>query len=589
MLRDNRSRLVRAAIIVCAQAILGSQLHSDAANLQASQRPSMSPIPAGEAVSRMDYGTSDALVACTLQWQGSVSFIEENSIAGGYRLAAHQDPAADGCPGPFPFGVTHVIWNVYFQFDEPVTVQLLLVHDTGTVSCPRPGGILHTGPTYIVNPPAAGPWVIRMSLTDTVCVNEPYFAGLRIVSPIDTGLVDILVDTNPPQLCRTFRDTGVGWNDLVGDDGFLHNMQIWSSGLDPSQNGCPNNQCPINVSVIPNPVDAVVGELATATVSATDPDAGGVLKYFLVSGPGSVDSMTGEWSYITTCSDFPGFTVTVEASDRGDGGCPQSQASFQVNVSAPEMLIDGCVPVTTHWGSLASLQLSAIGGCGPVAFTMISGPGSVTPTGAWSYQTDCGDIGSYSVSIRATDATGQMDTCQIDLDVTNIAPGCSAPGPVSAPEGVLTQIPLGPANQADGDALQYSLVSGPEWGGINGANWVGTRPMGDLADYNVCFTVTDMCATSAPCCFLVTEACECECHADPECDGVTNIVDVVLTVNRAFRGSPMITFCPAHPEVDGRTDVDCTGSTDIVDVVKVIEVAFRGVDPATKFCEACAP
>lgn len=589
MTYEQRSLLVGVCILTAAFALLGRDPLSSAAQPPQTQLPSMLVLPEGDIVRSFGQGASAPLVACTLQWQGSVSFIEENSLAGGYRLGAYQDPAVNGCPGPYPFGVTHIFWTVYFAVDIPVQVQLLLLHDTGTVSCPEPGGIYFTGPTFNVNVPAAGPWVIRMSLGDTVCVSGPYFAGIRIVSDIDTGLVDILVDTTPPQNCRTYRDMGSGWNDLIVDDGFIHNMQIWSSGLDPSQNGCPNNQCPTNISITPNPVSAVAGVPANATVNASDPDGGGALRYYIVSGPGTLDSITGEWAYTPTCNDVTGFEVTIEASERGPGGCPLSQASFQVNVAPPSLTIDGCTPVDAHWGTLAALQLNAVGGCPPVSFAMLTGPGTVSLAGAWSYQTDCGDVGAPLVKIRATDATGRADTCEFTLDVTNTVPTCIAPGPVSAPPGELTQIPLGSSSQFDGDALQYSLVSGPAWGGINGANWVATRPMGDLADYTVCYSVTDMCATSAQCCFLVTEACQCECHADPECDGMTNVVDVIQTVNRAFRGSPMITFCPAYPAIDGRTDVDCSGATDIVDVVRMIDVAFRGADPSTKFCEPCGP
>jgi hypothetical protein len=84
--------------------------------------------------------------------------------------------------------------------------------------------------------------------------------------------------------------------------------------------------------------------------------------------------------------------------------------------------------------------------------------------------------------------------------------------------------------------------------------------------------------------------CDCVCHADPECDGVQNIIDVVLTGNRAFRGASAtndVSCIPHGGTVDGRTDVDCSGSTDILDLVKMIDVAFRGASPATRFCDPC--
>ena len=552
------------------------------------QRESMVALSAQDEVRVLEQGMSSPLAACTLRWQGFVSFREQNSLAGGYRLGAYQNPATEGCPGPYPFGVTDIWWTVYFAVDVPIQVQLLLFHDTGTVSCPVPGGTLFAGPVYTLNVPATGPWIIRMSLGDTVCVNAPYFAGIRILSAIGTGIADILIDATAPQVCRTYRDTANAWSDLVANDGFVHNMQLWSSGLDQLQNGCPiSNQCPTNVSAIPNPVNATVGAQASATVTASDPDGGGELQYYLVSGPGSVDGSTGIWAHMPTCNDVPGFTVTIEASDRGFGGCPQSQVSFQVNVAPPSLSIAGCLSVNVHWGSLANLQLDAASGCPPVMFTKLSGPGAVTPGGYWSYETDCGDVGDDSVTIRATDGVGQVANCTFDVAVTNISPTCQSPVAANAPHGELTQIPLGTATDLDGDTLLYILNSGPAWSGVNGTNWVATRPESDSADYTVCFSVNDGCATSTPCCFLVTESCQCECHADPQCDGATDILDVILTVNRAFRAASSIPFCPGQSQVDGRTDVDCTGATDVVDVVKMIDVAFRGADPAAKFCEPC--
>ncbi len=83
--------------------------------------------------------------------------------------------------------------------------------------------------------------------------------------------------------------------------------------------------------------------------------------------------------------------------------------------------------------------------------------------------------------------------------------------------------------------------------------------------------------------------CDCNCHADPSCDGATNILDVVQTVGIAFRGEvPTIdASCPHEPA--GRSDVDCSGATSVVDVVRMVGVAFRGENPATNFCDPCTP
>ncbi|MEW5701996.1 MAG: hypothetical protein AB1792_07190, partial [Candidatus Zixiibacteriota bacterium] len=74
------------------------------------------------------------------------------------------------------------------------------------------------------------------------------------------------------------------------------------------------------------------------------------------------------------------------------------------------------------------------------------------------------------------------------------------------------------------------------------------------------------------------------CHGDPECDGTTDLQDVVWTVEVAFRGAAS-TADPCCP--NQRTDVDCDSTTTIVDVVRFVNVAFRGANSRTEFCHPC--
>jgi len=79
--------------------------------------------------------------------------------------------------------------------------------------------------------------------------------------------------------------------------------------------------------------------------------------------------------------------------------------------------------------------------------------------------------------------------------------------------------------------------------------------------------------------------CLCPCHGDPQCDGISNVQDVVQTVNVAFRGYPPV-FDPLCPY--GQTDVNCDKVTTVVDVVKMVNVVFRGYNRVTEFCQPCA-
>jgi hypothetical protein len=82
----------------------------------------------------------------------------------------------------------------------------------------------------------------------------------------------------------------------------------------------------------------------------------------------------------------------------------------------------------------------------------------------------------------------------------------------------------------------------------------------------------------------ISAGCSCNCHADPVCDGNSNIQDVVTVVNVAFRGV-VDTVDPACTHV-GRTDLNCDCVTSVLDVVNMVNHAFRG--DVTPFCDACA-
>ena len=84
--------------------------------------------------------------------------------------------------------------------------------------------------------------------------------------------------------------------------------------------------------------------------------------------------------------------------------------------------------------------------------------------------------------------------------------------------------------------------------------------------------------------FVSPSCCSCPCAADPICDGPTDVLDVVSTINVAFRnGAPLNDpGCPAS-----RTDADCSGATDVLDVIHMVNVAFRGANAGTEFCAPC--
>jgi hypothetical protein len=143
---------------------------------------------------------------------------------------------------------------------------------------------------------------------------------------------------------------------------------------------------------------------------------------------------------------------------------------------------------------------------------------------------------------------------------------------------------------SDGDGLitagDYVLMSFTDPPEIAGETWylverAGISPAPSPIKSAAAVIVADLLAA-------IPGSCACDCHADPQCDGVTNVLDVVQGVNVAFRGQPDIPDPNAAcPQVT--TDVNCDGVTNVLDVVRLVNVAFRGGNPATEFCDPCGP
>lgn len=83
---------------------------------------------------------------------------------------------------------------------------------------------------------------------------------------------------------------------------------------------------------------------------------------------------------------------------------------------------------------------------------------------------------------------------------------------------------------------------------------------------------------------IVSIGCFCRCHGDPVCNGQLDIVDVVQTINIAFRGAvvPRDQDC-----THSRADVDASGATTVSDVVLMIRVVFDGESIETIFTNPC--
>lgn len=85
---------------------------------------------------------------------------------------------------------------------------------------------------------------------------------------------------------------------------------------------------------------------------------------------------------------------------------------------------------------------------------------------------------------------------------------------------------------------------------------------------------------------VILECCDCPCHGDPVCDGQLDVLDVLKTVDVAFREKEAIVDLYCAHEPGGRTDVNCDGVTNVQDIVAMVAAVFRG--QTGNICDPCA-
>jgi hypothetical protein len=83
---------------------------------------------------------------------------------------------------------------------------------------------------------------------------------------------------------------------------------------------------------------------------------------------------------------------------------------------------------------------------------------------------------------------------------------------------------------------------------------------------------------------VITIDCDCACLGDPNCDSETDVIDLVETINVAFRGMAGVTDSDC---MLSRTDLNASGATDIVDVTLMVRAVFRGEPIETIVTNPC--
>jgi len=108
-------------------------------------------------------------------------------------------------------------------------------------------------------------------------------------------------------------------------------------------------------------------------------------------------------------------------------------------------------------------------GAPAVSWSVVVGPGSISPTGVYTFSGQC-PLGAIPVTVRATSQAGSTDDCSFTLNIIDNAPSCTPAQPtVTVSHGALATNQINTSDPDAGDVVSVSQTSGP--GSTSGSNW----------------------------------------------------------------------------------------------------------------------
>ena len=175
--------------------------------------------------------------------------------------------------------------------------------------------------------------------------------------------------------------------------------------------------------------------------------------FTLVSGPGTVDQTTGQYSWNPPLNQTAAVTVVIQASN----GAGSTQKSTTLNRANQPPVIDFIADHTAHPGRQFSLFINAIDPDGdPVTLSVVGGPGGMNGA-LFTWIPPLNQTGSVPVTIQATDAPGDSVQQQFNINLANQAPFVDSIPDRNATVGNLLQFRVN-GFDPDNDPVQYRLV-----------------------------------------------------------------------------------------------------------------------------------
>ncbi|HYB96876.1 MAG TPA: Ig-like domain-containing protein, partial [Vicinamibacterales bacterium] len=207
---------------------------------------------------------------------------------------------------------------------------------------------------------------------------------------------------------------------------------------------------------------------ASAAVGLTTSSGGpAVVDDFLITQPGGPS--TWNWSFTTGDGPAQSQTVTITAKDK-DGGVGTTSFPLTVVNVAPTASATNNGPVTR--GAPVTVTVTAsdpAGASDPLRYEFDfdnDGIYEVGPQIGNTAQRSYTSLGSKTVAVRVTDGDGGATVATTVVSVINTAP-VAVNAADSTNEDTAKTITLS-ASDADGDALTYTIVSGPTKGTVTG-------------------------------------------------------------------------------------------------------------------------
>lgn len=220
----------------------------------------------------------------------------------------------------------------------------------------------------------------------------------------------------------------------------------------------------------------MVGRPIDFLITAADPDLD-TLVFSLLSfqklsgptpgGPNSPPSLTSTgrfvWSTTSTDDDDYGqWEVRLRVSE----ACDSALCTFQIEITPNQKPVCAAPgDLSMHWSSgsaQANFAFSDPDG-DTLQASQISGPGSITAGGLWTWSFGCADTGSYQICAVVTDADHPAgDTCCFDFTVYQTAPVLTChDDSAHVGDGPLAIQLAAQDDGCPGNPLRFHLLSGP--------------------------------------------------------------------------------------------------------------------------------